>query len=807
MTVSSNPTVTRTIGTLLLFLIVVTAYEVSASAHGLAPADSPKKDSVKGKVVVPPEKAGAVRIPKFAQPPVVDGKLDDEVWKSAAVLRDFYQINPGDNIPPSKPTEVLVGFDEKHIYFAFHAYDDPSSVRATVPKRDSIWDDDYVGIFLDTFNDKRKAYCLFFSALGIQADGILTEGGGEDYSLDIVMESKGLVGPDGYAIEVSVPFKSLRYEAGPGKIWNAHFFRRIKRLNNELDSWMPVSKDISGTLNQAGRITGIEGIATERTLEIIPVLTISESGQRVPTLSSAIIANNPTLVDPGRFVNHPAGFDPGVSVKLGISSNVTLDFTANPDFAQVEADQPVITANQRFPIFFDEKRPFFLEGIDIFQTPVTAVHTRTIIDPDLAVKLSGKTGRNTFGLMMASDNAPGNFSEAERNDPGIFPDIERFIGKNALIGVVRLKRDVGKESSLGFVGTSYNFVEHHNQLAGFDGRFRLDQQTVVTFQVLGSSSRRFFYDPNLDQNVFRTGNGLAYFGQYNKWGRHVGINFMAEGQSTNYRSDVGFNRRTNTNRDSLFFRYESTAHPKNKLILWRIFSGGGVRYDWQGHVQNIDSSIEYGLSFTKQTYVGGGFGRGYERVFEAEFGPNRGLGRPGAFFGDSERSTQNESVWSFIESNPTKRFSGFFFFGYNWNVFDFDFGAGPRFPRVSPPALIDPNAPLDPGPGRLLDLNANVNYQPTTALRTELRYNHSRLVRDDTGLVSFEDNIFSSRTTYQFTRFLFARARIDYSTLSSSTHGQFLIGWTPNPGTSFYAGYNDDLNYRGFNPFTGQREP
>jgi hypothetical protein len=164
-------------------------------------------------------------------------------------------------------------------------------------------------------------------------------------------------------------------------------------------------------LNQAGRIVGFEGIWKGRTLELIPSLTISETGSRVKTLPTAALVANPLLLDPGRFVNEPIGFDAGLNAKVGISPTVTLDLAINPDFAQIEADQLVIRANQRFPIFFPEKRPFFLEGIDIFQTPISVVNTRTIVDPDVAVKLSGKKGRNSFGLLMASDNAPGNFTE------------------------------------------------------------------------------------------------------------------------------------------------------------------------------------------------------------------------------------------------------------------------------------------------------------------------------------------------------------------------------------------------------------
>src|SRR5207253_6651848 len=174
-------------------------------------------------------------------------------------------------------------------------------------------------------------------------------------------------------------------------------------------------------LNQAGHITGLEGVSAERTLELIPSLTLSEAGRRVAALSAAQRAADPTLLDPGRFVNEPIGNDPGLTAKLVVSSALTLDLAVNPDFAQVEADAPVVTANQRFPIFFEEKRPFFLEGKEIFQTSLNAVDTRAIVDPDLAVKLSGKRGKNHFGLLFASDNAPGNFTPEERTDTSLLP--------------------------------------------------------------------------------------------------------------------------------------------------------------------------------------------------------------------------------------------------------------------------------------------------------------------------------------------------------------------------------------------------
>jgi len=786
-----------------LFLSLSPLVAAQTSPSPASSTDGAKPSVGKREVAPPPEKATPVRIARFDSAPMIDGRLDDEVWGRATILKDFYQIQPGDNIAPSKQSQVLLGYDAKHLYIGLRAQDDPGKVRATVAKRDQIFDDDYFGFYLDTFNDHRRAYMVWVNPLGVQADGIFTEGNGEDYSIDIVMESKGVVTDEGYSVEIAIPFKSLRYEAGKGKLWNAHFLRRIKHFDGEMDSWMPVSRDKSGTLNQAGQLTGLEDISTERTLELIPSLTVSETGRRVRALPLGL-----TQPDPGRLVNQPVHLDPGLTTKFSLTPTVTLDAAVNPDFAQVEADQTVVTANQRFPIFFEEKRPFFFEGIDLFQTPLQAVHTRSIVDPDYALKLTGRRGRNSFGLLLASDNAPGNFSEDERNDPETRPDIERFLDKNAYVGVLRLKRDVGKEGNLGLIATSYNFIEKHNQLGGFDGRFRLDQKTTFSFQVLGTHSRKIFFDPDRGEDLFRTGNGLGYNWNLDMSGRHFGYFVGMTGRTRDYRADVGFTRRTNTNESSLFWRYSSEPRPKATLIEWRLSQYSGANFDFQGRLQNWIVEPLFRMQFKSQTYLGLGYTHRYERIFEEEFGARRAAGRQGAFFGpDPERSTYRKEVWGFAGTAPSKKYSANVSGVYRWGEFDYDFGAGKRFPRVSPAALADPDAPMDPGPGISLNLDGNFNYQPTDALRLSLNYTKSRLERYDTGRVAFDDNIYSWRATYQFTRFLFARARIDYATLSSNIRGQFLLGWTPNPGTSFYAGYNDDLTRNGYSPFTDQLEP
>src|SRR5437870_6058359 len=588
--------------TTLNFLAMISFSAVATFAQpapSASPATSVNGGGGKPSIVLPPEKSQPVKMPRFEKPPVIDGKLDDEVWKRARVLNDFYQVQPGDNIAPSKPTEVMLGYDAKFIYIAFHCYDEPDKVRATIAKRDNMFNDDYVGILFDTFNDSRKAYEFDFNPLGVQADGTWTDNN-EDFNPDVVMESKGMLTSDGWTVEVAIPFKSLRYVAGKDKLWGVHFWRRIKRFNNELDMWMPISRDNSSWLAQEGHLSGLEGISTERTLELIPSLTLSETGQRKATLSPAQVAAG--MLDPGRMVNEPIKFDPGLTGKYSITPNVTLDFAINPDFAQVESDQLVVTANQRFPIFFSEKRPFFLEGIDIFNTQIAAVHTRTIIDPDYAVKLTGKINRNTFGLIVDSDNGPGNFSEDERATAN-----PRQIDKNASIGILRLKHDIGKKDSfIGFLGTYRRFVDVYNELGGIDTRLRVNKQTTFSAQALVTHSRRNFFYPDEGRSFDRAENAFIYAADYNMNGRHFGYDYSTVGRTRYYRADVGFNRRTNTNNHNLFIRYNSEPHPKAKLVSWRVYNAFGTNFDWQGRMQILNNEAQIQFSYPRQTYLGDG---------------------------------------------------------------------------------------------------------------------------------------------------------------------------------------------------------
>jgi hypothetical protein len=797
--------------------------KVNGSAVSNETESAPKS----GRVTIPPEKARAIKIPRIEAAIVIDGRPDEEAWKSAAVFKDFYQTFPGDNTEPSRPTEVLMMYDERNLYIAFKCWDERDKIRASVARRDAVFGEDNVRVWLDTYNDQRRAYVLGFNPLGIQQDGIYTEGQGADFSVDIVMESKGVIEDWGWSVEVKIPFKSLRYTAGEGKMWGFNVARNIDRFNDEFNQWLPDDRNVSGLLVKHGKITGFDEIKYERTLEIVPSITVSQTGRRVRTIPRYILNNpatNPggSLVDPGRFVNEPIRQDIGVTLKYTLSPNVTLDAAINPDFAEIEADAPVVLANQRFPIFFQEKRPFFLEGQDIFSSPMRIFHSRTIVDPDLAAKITGKIGKTSFGFLAASDKAPGNYDEDDRNDPSIRPRIDEFLDKNASFAVLRLKHDIGKENNIGFFATYRGFPEQKNLVGGIDGRIKLNPKTTAQFQAVFTNSKRCFFEPEFEPtlepvqaqrnreicgggtfgdvtvfgspyNRYRVGNGVGYYTNINYSTDRHGFFIEAGGRSKDYRADVGFTRRTNTNFAFFFSRFSTKSRPEAKIIRASWVQFTGVDYDWSGRLQRHNLGTNIQLNLPRSTNVYAETGTVYEKIYEEEFGLKRSPTRPlGTFFGSPTRASR--IVYASANMNQTfnKQLTYGVFVGFINNAFDyFSYRDGLQ----------------DPGPGKQFDAEVWFEYKPIDPLRASMSYRKSRLVRNDNRIRAFDSDLVSVRSTYQFTRFIFTRLRVDYDSMRRNYAGQLLLGWNPSPGTAFYVGYNDNFNYNGQSPFTGQREP
>jgi hypothetical protein len=334
----------------------------------------------------------------------IDGRLDDAAWQQAALLTSFTQYKPVEGAEASQRTEVQVLVDKDAIYFAIKAFDsDPSGIRATLSERDSYtFSDDYVRLILDTFDDGRKAYVFTVNPLGVQHDGIWNESGGSsgrmhgnfgspiDNNPDFLWDSDGAITEWGYQIEIRVPFKSLRFPEAEEQSWGLHVLRKIQRSGFE-SSWAPITANVSNKLTQAGKLNGLRNLDMGLFMELNPVLT----GKRIGEFDSA----------DGLFRREDPSGDFGLNATYGVTSNLTLDAPFNPDFSQIEADAGQIAVNERFALFFPEKRPFFLEGTEIFGMAKQLIYTRSVANPIAGAKLTGKLGSVNVGYLGAIDQS------------------------------------------------------------------------------------------------------------------------------------------------------------------------------------------------------------------------------------------------------------------------------------------------------------------------------------------------------------------------------------------------------------------
>ena len=331
----------------------------------------------------------------------IDGQLDEPVWSQATRLTGFWQYQPVDGRPAEERTEVLVWYAPDAIHFGIVAHDRlPSAIRATVADRDNIDSEDQVVLDIDTFHDRRRAFFFGVNPLGVQSDGVRSEGAGQVSSLipgsvdknpDFVWESKGRITEQGYQIEIRIPFKSLRYPTGQEQSWGFNVTRIVQRTGYT-DTWTDVRRANASFIGQEGAIGGLHDMRHGVTVEAQPFLTATANGGR--DLAS------------GDFDREDVDPDAGLNLRLGFTS-YALDATINPDFSQVESDEGQVTVNERFALFFPEKRPFFLEGIELFGTPQSLVYTRRIVDPKAGAKLTGKFGQLGVAHLTAVDETAG----------------------------------------------------------------------------------------------------------------------------------------------------------------------------------------------------------------------------------------------------------------------------------------------------------------------------------------------------------------------------------------------------------------
>jgi len=322
-----------------------------------------------------------LKVAKAAAAPVIDGVLDDAVWQGAPLASgQFVTYNPAFGAKLPQTTEAWLAYDKKYLYAAFFCHDtEPGQIKTSVTRRDNIFNDDWVGFSIDTFNSRQNGYEFFINPSGIQGDLLNTAGQGENSAPDWVWDSAGRITADGYQVEVRIPWKSIRFRSGADVTMGVLFWRRISRLGQS-GSW-PDLPPGAGLLNSHTTVR-LENLERPLVLEVLPSFTYSRDQVRQTPDEWAPAENSP---------------DFGVGVKYGLTSSITAEATVNPDFSQVESDAFQVEVNQRYPIFYSEKRPFFMENMGIFSLAATngdfnmstAVHTRTIVDPLWGVKTTG----------------------------------------------------------------------------------------------------------------------------------------------------------------------------------------------------------------------------------------------------------------------------------------------------------------------------------------------------------------------------------------------------------------------------------
>src|SRR6266496_5271320 len=434
---------------------------------------------------------GSVRISRTHRPPLIEDFVAGDPPDSMLPISDFRQYEPGDGVPVSDSTTAYLSYDDANLYVVFVCRSDPRQVRAGLAKREDIVVDDGVALYLDTFHDRTHAYLFQANPLGVQLDGLVTDGQDDDFSFDAVWQSDGRLTPDGYVVRFAIPFKSLRFPRTPTQDWGIALARHIRR-NNEDSYWPYLTKRIAGFVPQFATLQGLTDISPGRNLQAIPYGTFA-GARFLDTEVPAFRTANDRRV--------------GLDAKAVLRDALTLDATVNPDFSQVESDEPQVTINERFETFFPEKRPFFIENAGYFQTPVNLFFSRRITDPGAGARLTTKAGRWALGAIGMNDRAP-----------------EEFVGSGlpaeprAGIGVIRAQREIGRESAVGLLVSNRQLAGGANRVASADARLALSKTWIFTGQVIATYARDSgaagASGTGLYAELLRDGRNLDYSAQY-----------------------------------------------------------------------------------------------------------------------------------------------------------------------------------------------------------------------------------------------------------------------------------------------------
>ncbi|MBS3944857.1 MAG: carbohydrate binding family 9 domain-containing protein [Melioribacter sp.] len=656
--------------------------------------------------------------PIFATiPPIIDGQLDDAVWKSAPKVSEFKTFTPDFGKDLSEKTIVYMAYDKEYIYFAYKCYDSqPDKIRANVTSRDNIRSEDWICINLDSFNDQQSLYALYVNPLGIQEDSRFT-GNTEDTSIDLIWYSAGKIDPDGYSIEIKLPLKSLRYSNTNPVQMSVFFERRISRTSEQ--GSFPAMDPAKGyaflTQMQPIFYYDVEHYAL---IELLPAITYGQKHTNVK----------------GKLETEEVNRDLSLTLKYGLTSDLILDATYNPDFSQVEADAGQVDVNLRYNIFYPEKRQFFLEGKENFGLAATSInevdpvysiiHTRNIISPIAGIKLVGKVNEsNTIAAIYSIDEQTDIYTGKERDYH--FP-------------IIRYKRNLSDDGFIGATIASKEHADNFSRIAGVDGQIRLTQASSLEFNgILSQSKLTSASDKNFG-NTF----GLRYI----SGSRDIDMDYAIKNVSEDFRADMGFIRRTGVT------AFSGSIKPKF--------------YPGVESIQRINAEL-----FSAQTK---------DNIYN-KWETSNYVAATMFFLGSLNvrvkysYSTEIYLNQKFNTGGLTTSFGGLVSNTLNFAVI---------YKKIN--SIYYSNSPFQ---GSSNVVQAIAIFQPSDNITTRFDFIFSDFKRDSDNKILYEYPITRVRLTYQMNKYLFFRGIAEYNKYRRQLLTDFLASFTYIPGTVLHFGY------------------
>ncbi len=684
--------------------------------------------------------AGSIRI---------DGELDDPGWVDAGRADNFAEHRPGDQVQPPVDTEAYITYDDEYLYVAFLCYDDPAVVRASFCERDHIWSDDYVILLLDTYASQTWAYEIACNPYGVQGDLLWSTNGGEDVGYDLVYEAAGKINGVGYQVEMAIPFASLRFPGADEQNWRVDFWRNHPREVRGQYSWAAYDRDDPCWACQWGTVHGIRDVQPGRGIELLPSLVSTQAGYRE---------------DAGGWQNDRVDNQLSLGGRYALSSNVNAEGSYNPDFSQVESDAAQIDVNTTFALYYPEKRPFFQEGSDMFNTYFTTVYTRSINDPRFAVKLTGRPGKTNVAFLSAQDE----------HTPMIVPFAESSefaAAGRSFSNVLRAQQMLGEQSHLGLVATDRRLEGGGSgSVMGVDGRIRLDQNYHVQWQALATHTE----EPNspilsedFGVTTFDDGRHTAAFDGEDFWGyayylgfgrsaRHFGFQTNYYERSPTFRADNGFEPQNDSRQ--VFLLADYTFYPEVGLFEYiDPYVQASRKWNFDGTIK--DEWVQLNLSVQlkwAQTQVHTQYLHSNELFHDVQFDRIYGW------------HVCTNSVWS------------------EWLRTSAYLNAGHRIARS------------DLVMGQQLDGGVWFELKPLDRLVLETDFDWIRSDAVETGERLFEGFVTRGRMTFQLTRELSTRLVAQYNHFAEQWEMDPLISYRLNPFSIFYVGSTRD--YRDLTP-------